>query len=124
MSLFKNRKLKTVDVEVQGEKFILTEPSALDMCIYWDSVEEQHKLVNDDSTNMFKAQVNAKTGLMLASICLKPSMPKLNQEEIFANLCNDLTQYGDVNLFIDGAEEVAGLKMDTTDSQDGSSDTD
>ena len=124
MSLFKNYELKTIEVEVKGEKFTLTEPSALDLCLYWDSVEKEHALVNDDSTNMFKAQVNAKTGLMLVSICLVPHFPKLDQKAIYKMLCTDIVNYSDINTFIDKAEEVASLKMDTTDLQDGSSDTD
>ena len=124
MSLFKNYELKTIEVEVKGEKFTLTEPSALDLCLYWDSVEKEHALVNDDSTNMFKAQVNAKTGLMLVSICLAPHFPKLGQKAIYKMLCTDIVDYSDINTFIDKAEEIASLKMDTTDLQDGSSDTD
>ena len=42
MSLFKDKKLKTVDVEVQGVNFTLTEPSALDLCLYFDAVDVEH----------------------------------------------------------------------------------
>ncbi len=124
MSLFKNRKLKTAVATVQGEDFTLTEPSALDMCLYWEFVEQEHGLVKDDSTNMFKAKINGTTGLMLVSYCLKSHFPDVEQEDIYKMLVDEITEYGDINIFIEKAEEVAGLKLETTDSQDGSSDTD
>lgn len=124
MSLFKNRKLKTVDIEVQGEKFTLTEASALDMCQYWDFVETEHGLVDDDTTNMLKAKINGTTGLKLVSYCLKPHFPKLTQEKIYEMLTTDITSYSDINAFVEAAEDINGLKIETTDMQDGNSDTD
>ena len=124
MSLFKDKKLKTVDVEVQGVNFTLTEPSALDLCLYFDAVDVEHAKVDKNSTRMFKAKINAITGLLLTSICLQPHFPNKSQDEIYQDLCNELTDYADVNKFIEAAESIA-LKMETEEEEsDGSSPTD
>ena len=125
MSLFKKRKLKTEEVTVQGEKFILTEPNALNMCMYWDFVEKEHATVKDDSTNLFRVQINAKTALMLTAVCLVPQYPKMSVEEIYNMLCGEITVYSDVNIFSDAADKVTELKTETEEvTQDGNSDTD
>lgn len=116
--------LKTIDVTVQGETFTLTEPNALSLCDYWEAVTKLSETVNDDSSDMMKGKVNIVNGLQLVAICLMPHFPEKSKVYIYDELCSSLVDYNDIRMFVDAAEDVAGLKMNTTDMQGGNSDTD
>lgn len=123
-SLFKNKKLKVEEVTVQGEKFTLTEPSALDMCKYFAFVEKEHGLVKEGSSLYFKAEVGGKTDLYLVALCLAKQYPEAHTTEIFKSLCEEITEYDDITKLKNGAEEVAGLKQEITDLQEENSQKD
>lgn len=122
MSLFANYKRRTESVTVNGEVLVLTEPSALDMCDYWEYVDEQHALVKKDSTNMFKAKINAKTTLKLTAVCLQSSHVDLTHDELFEKLCVSVYEYDDINKLKDTVDKLLNdEKKVTTDTQDGDS---
>jgi len=129
MGLFKNRKRKTVEVEVQGENFILTEPSALAMCEYYDIMEREHGLVKDGSSIYFKSGINTKVGFRLVAACLVDhfivdGQPTQTPNNIYRMLCDEVTNMNDVNKLIHSAEDAAGLKFEEKELQDESLETD
>lgn len=124
MSLFKNHIRKTKEVEVQGEKFILTEPSVYNRIAFFDYHDSLTKDLKEDASNFQKALVNTKSNAYLIAICLTDHFPETSMLQIQRDVIADLTDQDDIDLMNDAAEELAGLKMEQMDLQDESSDTD
>ena len=123
MGLFKNHKRKTLEVEVQGEKFILSEPSAQDLCNYYDIMQKEHGAVTDDSTAFFKTSVNNKVSFRLISYCMYRELEE-TANNVYMMLCDEITAFDDIDILLKAAEEVSGLKIEAKELQDENSDID
>ena len=123
MALFKNHKRKTKEVEVQGEKFILIEPSAYNRIAFFEYHESLTTDLKEDASNFQKALINSKSDAYLIAICLTDHFSETSISQIQRDVIADLTDQDDINLIRDAAEELAGLKMEQTDLQDETSGT-
>ena len=124
MGLFKKSKRKTKEVEVQGEKFLMVEPSALNRILWHEYHEDLIKPLNDDSTNTQKGIMVAKSNAYLVAICLTGHFPDLSINAIRIMISEDITDQADLDKFTDAAEEVAGLKIEAKELPQESLETD
>ncbi len=132
MGLFKKHKRATKVVTIKGEKFTLIEPSALQMCDYYDMSDTEHKKLGKDSSKATKAKLVTRVNFTLASFCLMRHFnPKMDDGEIvetanniYRMLCDEITDMSDANDLGKAAEEVAGLKFEQTELPDESLETD
>ena len=124
MGLFKNNNRKTKEVEVQGEKFLMVEPSALNRILWHEYHAEIIKPLPDDATNTQKAIVVAKSNAFLVATCLTGHFPEMSINTIRTMISEDITDTDDLSLFTSEAEELAGLKIEEKDLPEESSVTD
>ena len=123
MGFFKQEKRKSQTVTVQGEDFTLFEPNALARAEYFDVITSEYESIKDDSGLYLKAKVNTKVDFRLIAMCLTDHFSS-TADDIYKLLCDSITDFNDVAILRDAAEELAGLKIETTDSPGESSDTD
>tara|TARA_R110000764_G_scaffold197023_2_gene282124 strand:+ start:1146 stop:1538 length:393 start_codon:yes stop_codon:yes gene_type:complete len=130
MGLYKTHKRLTKEISVNGEKFTLTEPSALSMCEYFEFQEEEYAKIDSDASNVVKGGAYTKVNLKLVAMCLfkhfNPDPETITEtvSNIYRMLCDEVTSMEDANLFSQAAEEVSGLKFEQTELQDESLETD
>ena len=123
MGFFKEEKRKSKTVTVQGEDFTLFEPNALARAEYFEIITSEYDAIKDDSGLYLKAKVNTQVDFRLIAMCLTDHFSN-TADEIYKLLCDSITDFNDVPILRDAAEELAGLKMETTDLQDENLDTD
>ena len=112
MGLFKNHKRKTLDVEIQGEKFTLTEPSAQDLCNYHDIMQKEHETLVEGSSVYFKTVVSNKISFRLIAFCMYRNMKDQTPENVYRMLCDEITDFDDIAKLLNAAEIVSGLKIE------------
>lgn len=123
MGLFKNDKRKTLSVSVQGEDFTLTEPCVADRIAFFDYHDDLMEKLPEDANNFKKAMVANKSNAYLIAICLRGQYPENSVTGIQNMVAAELTNQDDIDTFYSAAEELAGLKVELTDSVDENSDS-
>jgi len=124
MGLFKTQNRKTIEAEVQGEKFLMVEPSALNRIGFFKYHDSLIKELNDDSTNIEKAFISTQSDAYLIAICLTGKFPEMSITAIRTMILEDITDSDDLAIFRDVAEDLSGLKIEAQDVQDENSDID
>lgn len=118
MNLFKTSVRKGITVTVEGEDFLLVKPSVLNRICYLEYVEEVQKGLDEKSSEIDVAKINLEANCRLVAICLTTHFPDVSVEEIHKTLVEQISDYADLNELSNVAGELAGLKIEVTESQE------
>lgn len=124
MTLFKDYKRKTLSVTVQGQEFNFVEPSALTVTNYHVDVTPLHNKAKEIDDQFVKQKLYLEINFKLVAICLVDQFPEVDVEGIYKALCDEITEFDDIKALTNAAEEICGLKLVESDTQDENSQED
>lgn len=126
MQLFDDNDLHRKEVEIQGKKFTLVEPSALALTRHYDRISEKSKeaAAIDDNGSFRKQVLYTEINFDLVATCLRDQFPDVAHIELYESLCEQVTNFQDIISLTNAAEEICNLKFQGSDSQEESSQDD